>query len=61
THDVSEALALADRIVLIDDGAIALDVLVSVPRPRRRGQVELGQLEDEILGHLFEGTGAAAH
>ncbi|MBS7778234.1 ATP-binding cassette domain-containing protein [Acidovorax sp. CCYZU-2555] len=61
THDVSEALALADRIVLIDDGAIALDVLVSVPRPRRRGQVELGQLEDEILGHLFEGAGAAAH
>ncbi|WP_159915862.1 ATP-binding cassette domain-containing protein [Pantoea sp. 18069] len=61
THDVSEALALADRIVLIDDGAIALDVLVSVPRPRRRGQVELGQLEDEILGHLFEGAAAAAH
>jgi sulfonate transport system ATP-binding protein len=36
THDVSEALALADRVVLIDRGAITLDLRVDLPRPRRR-------------------------
>lgn len=34
THDVDEALTLADRIVLIKDGALALDVRVDLPRPR---------------------------
>ncbi len=60
THDVSEALQLADRIVLIDHGAIALDVPVTLPRPRRRGDAELGRLEEDILAHLFEGHEAQA-
>ena len=38
THDVAEAVALADRIVLIEQGAIALDVPVALPRPRHRGR-----------------------
>ena len=37
THDVSEAVALADRVVLIEDGRIALDQRVALPRPRQRG------------------------
>lgn len=36
THDVSEAVALADRIVLIENGAISLDIPVDLPRPRER-------------------------
>jgi sulfonate transport system ATP-binding protein len=32
THDVAEAIALADRILLIEGGAIALDVVVNLPR-----------------------------
>jgi sulfonate transport system ATP-binding protein len=35
THDVDEALRLADRILLLDKGQIALDVAVDAPRPRR--------------------------
>jgi len=54
THDVGEALALADRVVLIDRGAIALDVAVDVPRPRRRDQPQIGELEARILDRLFE-------
>src|SRR5690606_29504399 len=34
THDVSEAVALADRIVVIDEGQIALDLQVDLERPR---------------------------
>jgi sulfonate transport system ATP-binding protein len=35
THDVDEALRLADRVLLLDKGRIALDVKVDAPRPRR--------------------------
>jgi sulfonate transport system ATP-binding protein len=53
THDVAEALALADRVVLVEDGAIALDLAVDMPRPRRRGSPELARLEGIILDQLF--------
>jgi sulfonate transport system ATP-binding protein len=53
THDVSEAVALADRIVLIEHGAIALDVSVDLPRPRRRGSPATAALEEEILSRLL--------
>jgi len=53
THDVSEAVALADRIILIDDGRIALDLDVPLPRPRRRGNAESARLEGLILERLL--------
>ncbi len=53
THDVSEALALADRIILIDDGKIALDIDVPFARPRKRGAIELARLEGTILDTLL--------
>lgn len=34
THDVSEAVALADRVVLVEQGRIAIDVDVELARPR---------------------------
>ncbi|WFU39690.1 ATP-binding cassette domain-containing protein [Bradyrhizobium sp. CB82] len=53
THDVAEAVALADRVLVIEDGRIAHDVAVSVPRPRERGSV--ANLEGSILRHLLLG------
>jgi sulfonate transport system ATP-binding protein len=35
THDVAEAVALGDRVIVLRDGRIALDVAVDLPRPRR--------------------------
>jgi sulfonate transport system ATP-binding protein len=55
THDVSEAVALADRVVVIKDGAIATDLAVDIPRPRRRGAAELAELEGRILEDLLAG------
>jgi sulfonate transport system ATP-binding protein len=52
THDVAEAVTLADRVVMIEAGRIALDVAVDLPRPRRRGSADLARLEAEILRHL---------
>ncbi|MEL4319189.1 ABC transporter ATP-binding protein [Leifsonia sp. YIM 134122] len=58
THDVDEALQLADRIVLLGraDGDAAASVLetVTVPgrRPRDRGSAELAELRARLLAGL---------
>ncbi|MBP3962645.1 ATP-binding cassette domain-containing protein [Paenibacillus lignilyticus] len=36
THDVSEAVALADRVVLVENGTIAQDVPIALARPREK-------------------------
>jgi sulfonate transport system ATP-binding protein len=59
THDVSEALLLADRVVMIERGEIALDIPIALPRPRRHGSAELGAIADTILDRLL-GRGRAA-
>jgi sulfonate transport system ATP-binding protein len=53
THDVTEAVALGDRIVLIDHGAIAADIPVTLTRPRQRGSVEFARVETAILDRLL--------
>ncbi|MCJ9736302.1 ABC transporter ATP-binding protein, partial [Bradyrhizobium sp. PRIMUS42] len=53
THDVAEAVALADRVLVIEDGRIAHDVTVNAGRPRQRGSAELAGLEGSILSHLL--------
>jgi sulfonate transport system ATP-binding protein len=54
THDVSEAVALADRVLVIEDGRIAHDIDVDIPRPRRRGSADLAALEGSILRDLLQ-------
>ncbi|WP_132249943.1 ATP-binding cassette domain-containing protein [Methylobacterium segetis] len=58
THDVGEAVALADRILVLDAGRVALDLKVDVPRPRRRGDPRLAALEGRILEYLLGGKAA---
>ncbi|MCX5008802.1 ABC transporter ATP-binding protein [Streptomyces sp. NBC_00638] len=58
THDVDEALQLADRIVLLSSGPAAfisavLDV--PVPRPRERGDFALVPLRTDLLHRLGVG------
>jgi sulfonate transport system ATP-binding protein len=53
THDVMEALTLADRVLMIEAGRITLDLAVDLPRPRRRDSVELARLEESILDRLL--------
>ena len=55
THDVAEAVTLGDRIVLLEDGAVAADIPVDLPRPRHRGAPEFGRLEERILERLLGG------
>jgi sulfonate transport system ATP-binding protein len=52
THDVAEAALLADRILLIEEGGIALDLRVDLPRPRRAGPA-VADIEARILERLL--------
>ena len=50
THDVSEAVAMADRVLLIEEKKIGLDLSVDIPRPRRTGSAKLAELEAASTG-----------
>lgn len=52
THDVQEAVALADRVILIEDGRIALDERVDLPRPRVH-DAAFAALERRILDRVL--------
>jgi sulfonate transport system ATP-binding protein len=50
THDVAEAVALADRVVVLRGGAVALDIAIDLPRPRREhADPAAAQLQAAIL------------
>ncbi|MCU6207587.1 aliphatic sulfonates ABC transporter ATP-binding protein [Enterobacter cloacae] len=53
THDVSEAVAMADRVLLIEEGKIGLDLTVDISRPRRVGSARLAELEAEVLERVM--------
>ncbi|KAA5940600.1 aliphatic sulfonates ABC transporter ATP-binding protein [Enterobacter cloacae] len=53
THDVSEAVAMADRVLLIEEGKIGLDLTVDISRPRRVGSARMAELEAEVLERVM--------
>ena len=53
THDVQEAVALADRVILIEEGRIALDERIPLARPRARGAA-FAALEKRILDRVLQ-------
>jgi sulfonate transport system ATP-binding protein len=53
THDVSEAVMVADRVILIEQGQIGLDLQIDLPRPRRKGSARLAELEAEVLERVL--------
>ena len=53
THDVSEAVALADRVVLIEEQRIAFDEAVPLPRPRDRAHPDFAAFEARVLQRLL--------
>ena len=54
THDVSEAVALADRVLVIENGRVVHDIDIDIARPRRRGSADLAALEGSILRNLLQ-------
>ena len=50
THDVDEAIALADRILVLDRGRIVTEERIAAPRGERSGLAHA--LRDRLLAHL---------
>ncbi len=54
THDVQEAVTLADRVLLIEDGNLTMDLPVGLPHPRARDDIALISLEKQVLSRVLD-------
>ncbi|WP_329144025.1 ABC transporter ATP-binding protein [Streptomyces sp. NBC_01456] len=52
THDVEEALLLADRVLVMEDGRIAYEATVDLARPRDISAPRFGALRARLLDRL---------
>jgi sulfonate transport system ATP-binding protein len=52
THDVDEAILLADRVLVLADGVLSLDLPVDVPSPRLRRDPRFLALRSVLLAEL---------
>jgi sulfonate transport system ATP-binding protein len=52
THDVEEAVLLADRLLVLDGGRFILDQRVSLPQPRLRTSPDVQRIRAEVLRAL---------
>jgi sulfonate transport system ATP-binding protein len=52
THDVDEAILLADRVVVLCDGTLSLDVRIELDGPRDRGDSGFIKLRNQLLAEL---------
>jgi sulfonate transport system ATP-binding protein len=53
THDVQEAVALGERIVLIEEGKISFDAAITLQRPRFRTAEGFADLEEQVLSRVL--------
>ena len=62
THDVDEAVLLADRVLVLTDGRFSLDVPVEVASPRLRSDPQVIALRSQLLAELgVDETAEGAH
>ncbi len=54
THDVEEALVLSDRILVMraDPGRLHRELVIDLPRPRKRTEHQLQRWKERLLGEL---------
>jgi len=61
THDVDEALALSDRVVLLADGRISYEEHIALPRPRDHNHPDLVGKRNRLLTELGVYSKGAVH
>ncbi len=52
THDVDEAILLADRVLVLSDGHIGLNIPVEIDKPRQRDDPRFLELRGRLLAQL---------
>lgn len=52
THDVFEAVQLADRILVLDNGQFTMDVQIDAAYPRSRTDPELNRIQENLMAQL---------
>ncbi len=59
THDIDEALMLADRVIVLlgRPGRVCRDEYIDVPRPRRRGDARLARWRERLFDDLSGAAG----
>jgi sulfonate transport system ATP-binding protein len=53
THDIEEAVTLAERVILIEAGHLVMDWSIPLPRPRRRGDPAFAAVVENILQRVL--------
>jgi sulfonate transport system ATP-binding protein len=56
THDVEEAVALADRVLVMEEGQIIAETRTNLSRPRNRSSLEFIALREKLLALVMNGT-----
>ncbi|MDQ2642709.1 MAG: ABC transporter ATP-binding protein [Myxococcota bacterium] len=56
THDVGEAVLLADGVLVVQEGRIAASYRVDVERPRRREHPEVARISAAVLDTIFDAS-----
>ncbi len=54
THDVEEAVALADRVLVMANGRFVADVPIALPRPRARDGRDFLALREQLLARVLD-------
>jgi sulfonate transport system ATP-binding protein len=52
THDVEEAILLADRVLIMKNGVIDQEIVIDMPRPRHVADSRFGMLRNLMLARL---------
>jgi hypothetical protein len=58
-YALAQAVALADRVVVLADGRVTQESPVPLPRPRQRGSATFAALTGQILDRVILGGGRA--
>ncbi|MGI8348810.1 ATP-binding cassette domain-containing protein [Bacillus circulans] len=61
THDVEEAVALADRVIVLQDGIIAQDIPITLEKSRQRNHAAFSSLVNDILKKILHPTDEKSH
>lgn len=54
THDVEEAVMLADRVILIEEGKVVMNKEINLPRPRKKDNILYSSLTAQILNRVMQ-------